>query len=395
MTLQDSVRYFTEEACIMPCLSVACGTAGHDVSAMGGVIDREGTPLSEKTLFDLASVTKLFTGLLAMRLRDEGKLDLSRSVGDYAPRYAHLRELSVEDVPGFQVSLTTPERLETQKSPEAARKQLWAMKPGPVTGRAYSDMHAMVMKDVLEGAAGENYAELLRSRILDPLGMSDTFTVVPENRRADCVCYDGEHRIEQGRFILRGSERGIPHDPKAKILWPEPSGHAGLFSTRGDLIRFAQGVLREKIVPAATLREMARNRTGFRRADGTYQQYLGLMCYVKHPVQYNSEIPAYMSDEAIGLAGFTGNHLSIDIGTGVFSLFLGNRVLDRLTVVTPASEREKLGLAPDGTGVILWPDGTRIHSSVDYVHHKDLHFHQAVMDTLALPRWCSRGTAWS
>ena len=75
-------------------------------------------------------------------------------------------------------------------------------------------------------------------------------------------------------------------------------GHAGLFSTQGDMVKFAQGVLREQVISKMTIRKMARNRTGFRRADGTYQQYRGALCYVKHPVQYFSEIPAYESDEA-------------------------------------------------------------------------------------------------
>lgn len=42
------------------------------------------------------------------------------------------------------------------------------------------------------------------------------------------------------------------------------------------------------------------------------------------------------------------------------------------------------GLNPDGTGSILWPDGERIWSSVEYVHHKDRHFHQNVREALGL-----------
>ena len=78
MTLQDTVRYFTEETEILPCLSVTCGGAGLCVQARGGVINEQGTPVSDRTLFDLASLTKLFTGLLTMRLWEEGKLDLTR-----------------------------------------------------------------------------------------------------------------------------------------------------------------------------------------------------------------------------------------------------------------------------------------------------------------------------
>ena len=353
MTLQDTVRYFTEETEILPCLSVTCGGAGLCVQARGGVINEQGTPVSDRTLFDLASLTKLFTGLLTMRLWEEGRLDLTRPVTDYAPQYRYLSDMPVEKVLGFEIGLTTPERIDTQKTPEAAKQQLWAVQPGEIRGRAYSDIHAMVIRDVIEGAAQSGYGAELTRCILRPLEMAETFLHVPEERRMDCISCRGEHRIEQGKHILRtDAQPGIPHDPKAAKLYPEIMGHAGLFSTQGDMVKFAQGVLREQVISKMTIRKMARNRTGFRRADGTYQQYLGALCYVKHPVQYFSEIPAYESDEAIGLAGFTGQHMSIDIGTGVFTLFLGNRVMNRLTVLVPEAGKSltDYGLQADGRG---------------------------------------------
>ncbi|MFR3408986.1 MAG: hypothetical protein ACLTXW_05650 [Christensenellales bacterium] len=89
--------------------------------------------------------------------------------------------------------------------------------------------------------------------------------------------------------------------------------------------------------------------------------------------------------------------MSIDIGTGVFTLFLGNRVMNRLTVLVPEAGKSltDYGLQADGRGSIVWDDGTRVVSSVNYVHQKDAHFHQAVADTLELPAWRRAGTAWS
>ncbi len=388
MSLQEPIRYFTEETHIMPCLSVACGDAGRFQCASGGAQDGAGTPLTDRSLFDLASLTKLFTGLTVMRLNEEGCLDLTRPITAYAPQFANLGGVTVSQVLGFEVALTTAARVDTQKSPEDARAQLFGIRPGEVTGRAYSDMHAMVLKHVIEGAAQESCFHEVQRVITTPLGMADTFLTVPEERLADCVRYDREHRLERGNYILReGIAPGMPHDPKAARLYPDYAGHAGLFSTMGDMVKLCQGLLREQVVSRRTLRDMSRNRTGFRRTDGTYQQYLGVQCYVLHPVQYFSEIPAYESEEAIGLSGFTGHHLSVDVGTGCFVLFLGNRVLDRLTVLLPEKGKTiaDYGLNPDGTGRILWPDGHWVWSSVDYVHQKDAHFHQSVASVLGLP----------
>ena len=387
MTLKDSICYFTEETHIMPCLSVACGTADQVLTAHGGLADeKEGRPLTEDSLFDLASLTKLFTALLVMRLREDGRLDLSKPVTAYAPQFVHLSGVTVDQVLGFEIALTTAARVDVQASSEAGRALLFDIRPGMVTGRAYSDMHAMVLKYVIEGAAGEDYASLLQRMLLVPLGMRDTCLVVPEGKRSLCVSCDNEHRIERGKFILRsGVMPGTPHDPKARVLYPAPCGHAGLFSTRGDLVKLCQGLLRGDVISRDSLLFMSRNRTGHQRPDGTYQQYLGAQCYVKHPIQRHSEVPPYESDKAISLSGFTGHHISVDVETGVFALFLGSRCQNRLTVLIPEAGKSisDYGLKPDGTGALVWPNGDRIYSSVDYVYQKDAHFHQAVAEVLA------------
>ena len=83
-----------------------------------------------------------------------------------------------------------------------------------------------------------------------------------------------------------------------------------------------------------------------------------------------------------------------DSDTG--TVMLGNRVLNRLTVLLPESGKTitDYGLNPDGTGQVLWPDGSRVWSSVDYVHHKDAHFHTAVANALGLLQWRCAGSEW-
>jgi len=125
---------------------------------------------------------------------------------------------------------------------------------------------------------------------------------------------------------------------------------------------------------------MAENRTGHPLPGGGYTQYLGYCCYRKHPDQYFSEIPAAMSQQAFGMGGFTGNHFSVDPGTGSWNVFLGNRVRERLTVLIPeeGKTRTDYGLHADGTGTLRWRDGTVLPSSVDYVHQKDEHLHAVI-----------------
>ena len=153
-----------------------------------------------------------------------------------------------------------------------------------------------------------------------------------------------------------------------------------------DIIRFCRAVLAGKIVSRESLREMAVNRTGKLLPNGIHTQYLGYQCYVRHPEQYWSEIPVYMGMQAFGIGGFTGNHLSVDPEHGLFTVFLGNRVKNRLTVLVPDAGKtlEDYGLNPDGTGKIRWEDGEVIPSSVKYVHQKDRHLHSTVMAALGI-----------
>ena len=297
----------------------------------------------------------------------------------------------MEQLMSFAVTVKTPERIDACAEREAALETLFAAELGErPERRVYSDIPAMILKYVIEAAAGTTFYDCVRQIVLEPAGMAETWAKVPEERIADCQDYSREHRIENGTRILRtDGKRGVPHDPKAAALQGETGdlcGHAGLFSTMDDMIRFCRAVLAGKIVSRESLREMAVNRTGKLMPNGIHTQYLGYQCYVRHPEQYWSEIPVYMGMQAFGIGGFTGNHVSMDPERGLFTVFLGNRVKNRLTVLVPEEGKtlEDYGLNADGTGRFRWDDGEVIPSSVKWVHQKDAHLHRAVAETLGL-----------
>ena len=382
--LQEGIRFFTRETEILSGLAVACGRGERTERAADGDV-------SPRSVFDLASVTKLFTGLCVMKMKEMGLLDFGRPVSFYDPRFRALGDRTLGDLMTFGCTVRTPVRLDACPDRESALDALLRSEgTDQQERRAYSDIPAMIIKYIVEAASGEKFMECVRKTVLEPAGMQETWAKVPAERRGDCQRYDREHRIENGKYIFRaGLKPGIPHDPKAAVLQGDSGdlcGHAGLFSTMEDMIRFCRAVREEKIVGGETLREIAVNRTGRKRPDGTYTQYLGLQCYVRHPEQYWSEIPAYMGRSAFGIGGFTGNHVSMDPERGLFTIFLGNRVLNRLTVLIPEEGKTltDYGLRPDGSGMFRWPDGEMIPSSVKYVHQKDRHLHRAVAEALGL-----------
>jgi len=101
--LTGAIRWFTREKEIMSGMLLACGAGDRTEYAADGEV-------RENSVFDLASLTKLFTGLCAMKLKEEGLLDPSRSVFSYDPRFTGLRDVTAEQIMGFTRGLQTPGR---------------------------------------------------------------------------------------------------------------------------------------------------------------------------------------------------------------------------------------------------------------------------------------------
>lgn len=403
-TLLSNMRYLCDEARMLTGLTAAYGTADQSehlsygraqevTLAQSGFLPCE-RPLLTDSIYDLASLTKLFTGVMTMLLVEQGILSLSECVGSIDSRFIHLKETTVFDVLCYRVNLQTPGRIDNASSREEGLRRLFCVAPAVLPSvRIYSDINAMVMKYVIESKTGMPMYDALKAHILNPLGMTETYGAVPEDRKTRCVCYNYEHRIVQNRMILRScTPPGTPHDPKAMLLscgGHDLCGHAGLFSTRHDMVRFAQGLLSCRLLSRASLEAIGTDRTGRLNADGTYRQPLGFLCFTKHPVQHLSEVPQYMGRHGFGLSGFTGNHLVLDPDLGVFTLFLGNRCHARVSHITPPEgvSLEAYGLDSRGVGLVPWEDGRMVPSSAKYVYFKDEYLHNPIAARMQALGW--------
>ena len=402
--LMNSISSLVEHMRMLMGVAVAYGTKDdfrkasvgniQEVAWEDGALTPCVRPVREDTLYDLASLTKLFTLISIMQLIARGRLSLSDSVGKIDPRFSHLKQASIQDVLCYEAVLKTPQRIDEQPGREAALKQVFATELSPAEPvRLYSDMNALVLKYVVEAAGGLPFFDYLLDNILTPAGMTDTYATIPEERIKDCACYNYEYRILKDKYVLRtDAPAGTPHDPKAQVLSDagrDLCGHAGLFSTLPDMIRLCQSILSQKLIPMDILREIGINRTGRMGADGSYRQYLGYLCFSKSPAQRFSEVPQWMSDRAFGLSGFTGNHIAIDPEAGVFDLFLGNRCHNRVSVIQPPEGRDIAcyGLTPEGEGVVEWVDGRKVQSSFLYIHQKDKKLHEPIREHMLELGW--------
>ena len=397
--LLSNMRFLCDETRMLTGLTVAYGNSMHSESLTYGraqeVTLKEGAfvpcmrRLTEDSIFDLASLTKLFASVMTMILVERGMLSLTERVGEIDSRFENLKDVTVFDTLCYRVCLQTPGRIDDATDREEGLRRLFSVKTAPSPAvRIYSDINAMVIKYVIEAKTGMAYYDALKTFILDPADMHDTHAAIPQSALDRCVCYNYEHRIVRDRYILRtDTPPGSAHDPKALLLSDQGRdlcGHAGLFSTKADMVRFAQSLLRGTLISRSTLLEIATNRTGRYNDDGTYRQPLGFLCFTKHPLQRLSEVPAHMGSHALGISGFTGNHLVIDPQLDCFEVFLGNRCHARVSHITPPEgvSLSDYGLSEIGAGLIPWPDGRQVPTSAKYVYLKDACLHEPIVQRM-------------
>jgi len=402
--LLGKMRYLCDETRMLTGITVAYGTSRESEHVLYGraeeitLKDGQFIPcvraLAEDSIYDLASLTKLFTSVMTMILVERGMLSLDERIGEIDARFIHLKDVTVFDTLCYRVCLQTPGRIDDAPDRDEGLRRLFAVSvvPSPAV-RIYSDINAMVMKYVIEQKSGMALYDAVNHYILRPAGMDDTYARVPEGKRSRCICYNYEHRIVRDRYILRtDTDLGVPHDPKAMLLsgsGHDLCGHAGLFSTRADMVHFAQALLRGELISRDSLLEIATNRTGRYNEDGTYRQPLGFLCFTKHPLQRLSEVPAHMGAHALGISGFTGNHLVLDPELDCFEVFLGNRCHGRVSHITPPQgvALSHYGLDDIGAGLVPWPDGRHIPSSAKYVYQKDACLHEPIVQRMHALGW--------
>ncbi|CAB3656251.1 Putative D-alanyl-D-alanine carboxypeptidase [Paraburkholderia phenoliruptrix] len=238
------------EAGRLPGAVVIAGTA-HEVQYREAFGLRMTEPHEEAmtvdTVFDLASLTKVIaTTTAVLQLSEAGRIDLDAPVMRYWPQFAAngketvtVRQL-LAHTSGLQADLAArPARGGRAGVLRAIAQQRLQAAPGERV--IYSDLNFAALGELVERITGEQLDEYCRAHIFGPLRMHDT-GFLPDARHAARSAATTAGRA--------GMRQGNVHDPLAS--WMQGvAGNAGLFSTAGDLARFAQMLLDGGAAPAA------------------------------------------------------------------------------------------------------------------------------------------------
>lgn len=375
--IEEMIQNFVYNKEMVPGMVFSYGTQNYKETVVVGnrqevSIDNNGNlvpnieKMTDDTIFDLASVTKVFTSLSILKLVQNGTICLDDKITKYVPKFKNLNEVTIFDLMSFRVPLKTNGRVDNAKSRDEAEQILFNIEIDRenLNRRPYTDMGAMVLKYVIENASGMNYYNYVEKNILNPMKMKDTHVVIPKLKldRVASTNFDGKY-YKDGNFVITTSaSRGSVYDPKAQIMGQTDgvlSGHAGMFSTVSDMTNFAKGIMSGQIIDDSYVEMMAKNRTGHKYIDGDkekYVQYLGMLCYSKNPILADSELFHAMSGRSLASAGWTGTQMTVDPINQLYFFMASNRSHNRMTFID-AVQKDKVKVDQNGRKTIILPNG--------------------------------------
>ncbi|GAB7102968.1 serine hydrolase domain-containing protein [Streptomyces phaeofaciens JCM 4814] len=259
----------------------------------------DGHAPDEQVQYRIGSITKTFTAVLVLRLRDEGVLDL----GD--PLEKHLPGTGAGDITiaellahagGLAAETPGPWWERTPGSLRPALSDVLGDQPAAhPAGRRhhYSNPGYAVLGALVEELRGASWEEVLRREVLEPLGLDRT-SMRPQSPAAG----------------------GWAVHPWADVMLPEPTEDYGpmapagqLWSTTADLARFAAFLVRgdDRVLSVETLREMRTPAAPAEVADLAAGATYGLGVQIQHQngrllVGHSGSVPGFLANLTIGVA---------------------------------------------------------------------------------------------
>lgn len=334
--------------------------------------------LTEHVLFDLASITKLFLGIIYIKLDCMKIVDIESKVGALTDLFPYISDFHIKDIMTYKVELQTDIRIETLDSKDDAIKVLYSIKGKETRFQRYSDMPALVLGELLHVVTGRSFGEWFEELIMKPLQLKETCWGKNWTNEYIFMDYSGEKWLVDGKLVEIDNVYGTVHDPKARLLTGNKNylcGNAGLFSSIHDIGIIAQALIKGQILDMDSCKKLVRGNSW---EDKSERQAYGYFCYKKFEDERQTEIPYIMSANTLAATGYTGTYLLIDFSNKCFLFIGGNRLNSRISkVVNNIKFGEKCINMETG-----------YTSSMDYVYEKDVLRDMGSEITLVLQAIC-------
>ncbi len=303
----------------------------------------KGTPVTDRTIFRLASMTKPITSVAVLTLVRDGLLSLSDPVSKYLPEFSELNITKVVDggleslgrakntilvsdllshTSGFGCSMEKHAMMKPEDKTTPRATVDFFLRAGldfePRTAQSYSPLAAFdVAVLICEKLTGRDHLEYLKSEIFEPCGMTDT-TYIPTPEQWGRVI--DMHGKKDGQSIVLSTEKDCSFGeyPCTHYL-----GGGGLVSTLYDYSLFARMLLNggmginARVLPEELVKTMGTPIVPTEIMNGRERWGLGVRVIV-------SEEYRYLAVGTFGWSGAYGTHYWVDPENRIAAVFMKN-----------------------------------------------------------------------
>ena len=262
------------------------------------------------TLFDVASISKLYTLILCFKLEELGLLDLNKKVSDVNPRFNNFGDFTLNDLIKLYGEMRSDGNIATATSFEEALSRFKTIHliSNDRTKNKYTDFGAMVLANTIEKVISEKlqknmkYDEIMNEFLFKPL-------------------YIKNSKFTPGIVNISGNanDLGLPHDPKSRNLGGV-TGHAGIFTNSEGLMDLSDGLFNRKYLSEENI-----NRLGEKTFDNSSRGNLGV--YVKTNNGWtDTYVPPEFSNGSFAHQGYTGSVAAFDPNNKIHNNILVNAI---------------------------------------------------------------------
>ena len=276
-------------------------------------------PVDAETLFEIGSIGKSFTALCLIQLQEAGRIDLHHPVAEYLPWF--LVPTGHEPITVHHLLAHTAGITRGGDYAPYGLYEAWALRNtttgGPPCQRFhYSNIGYKVLGHLLEHVTGMDYADLIQSEILDPLGMSSTHAV---------ITFDTRDLMAQGYWPRYDDRPAPPGNPVVPAGWHEyGSADGSPASNATDMAAYVRLFLNRGAGPPGAII----SKTGF---ETMIQRYIDVGYLPDVSYGYGLNISKRDGFTHVDHGGMTlGYHATMmaDLDNGIGTVILTNGTLE-------------------------------------------------------------------
>jgi teichoic acid D-alanine hydrolase len=216
------------------------------VSGIGLANRQNETAITTKTKFKVASITKTFTAVMILKLREENKIEIEATIGKYLPEYQGegKSKVTIHHLLTYSSGIPNCEGntgIAVYQSPISVDDFIIKYCSGnlefePGKQFSYNNGDYIILGRIIEKITGKTFEENLNEMILDPLEMHDTDML-------------------SNKDIISGLAETYNYDDSTKLFYRDAPMYienyfasGAMYSTAEDLLKFDQGIFNYKLL---------------------------------------------------------------------------------------------------------------------------------------------------